>query len=430
MKSRIRYLLIIWIFVVSAVVYIDRTNITVASLSLSKDYGIGAVELGWVFSAFLAGYAIFQIPAGWVVGKLGPRLTLALGLVWWAVFSAAVALVPPAMGGALWVLIGVRFVLGMGEAVAYPASNQFIAAWFPSNERGIANGWVFGGVGFGAAISQPLVAAIMLDFGWRAVFWFSAGIGLVVGLLWYWFARDTPQQHPKVGPEELALIKAGLPEKVEGPMPPVPWGKIFTSRDVWAVTIAYFAFGYVAFIFLNWFFYYLAKGRGIEIRTSAFMAMLPFISMTVCCLAGGVISDWLVKRWGQYFGRCIYGAFTLVLTGCFLIVGSQAQDATVAVLVLAGGAGALYLGQATYWAVAADYGGPHTGVISGLINMGGQIAGVITATATPWLATRYGWSSAFYVAAGVSFVCAVAWFFANPDKRLTPAGEQPEQVTA
>jgi ACS family glucarate transporter-like MFS transporter len=212
-------------------------------------------------------------------------------------------------------------------------------------------------------------------------------------------------------------------------MPAVPWGKIFTSRDVWAVTIAYFAFGYVAFIFLNWFFYYLAKGRGIEIRTSAFMAMLPFISMTVCCLVGGVVSDWLVKRWGQYFGRSLYGAFTLVLTGCFLIVGSQAQDATVAVLVLAGGAGALYLGQATYWAVAADYGGPYTGVISGLINMGGQIAGVITATATPWFATRYGWAAAFYVAAGVSFVCAIAWFFANPDRRLaSPAS--PEQVTA
>ncbi len=421
MSNRIRYLLIMLIFLVSAVVYIDRTNITVSGLELARDYGIGKVELGWVFSAFLLGYAAFQIPAGWVVGRLGPRKTLTLGLIWWGVFSAAVPLIPPGVGGALWALVTVRFILGMGEAVAYPSSNQFIAAWFPTHERGKANGWVFGGVGFGAAISQPLVAAIMIGFGWHAVFYFSAGLGLVVAVIWYWAARDTPAEHPKVGKAEMAHIQAGLPAKIEGPKQPVPWLRIFTSTDVLAVTIAYVAFGYVAFIFLNWFFIYLADGRGIDLKQSALLATLPFISMTSCCLIGGVISDWLVKHKGQYVGRSLYGAFTLFLTAAFLVVGSQVQDATLAVLVLAGGVGALYLGQATYWAVAADFGGPHTGVVSGLINMGGQIAGAITASATPWFATHYGWSSAFYVAAGVAFVCAFAWFFVNPDRRLHAA---------
>jgi MFS transporter, ACS family, glucarate transporter len=416
--ARVRYQLILLIFVVSAVVYIDRTNITVAGLAMTRDYGIDKVQLGWVFSAFLLGYAAFQIPAGWLVVRLGPRWTLTLGLIWWGIFSVAVPLIPPAMGGALWALFAVRFVLGMGEAVAYPSSNQFIAAWFPTQERGKANGWVFGGVGFGAAISQPLVTQIMLGYGWHAVFYFSAAIGLVVAGIWYWVARDTPAEHPSVSAAEKAHIQAGLPQKIEGPAPPVPWLRIFTSIDVWAVTIAYVAFGYVAFIFLNWFFIYLADGRGIDLKKSAFLAMLPFISMTTCCLLGGVISDWLVKHKGQYVGRSLYGAFTLLLTAAFLVVGSQVKDSTLAVLVLAGGAGALYLGQATYWAVAADYGGPHTGVISGLVNMGGQIAGAVTATATPWFATHFGWSTAFYVAAGVAFICSFAWFFVNPDRRL------------
>ena len=418
MSHRIRYLLIMLIFVVSAVVYIDRTNITVAGLELAKDYHIGKVELGWIFSAFLLGYAVFQIPAGWLTVRLGPRRTLTLGLLWWGFFSVAVVLIPPAMGGALWVLFTVRFLLGIGEAVAYPSSNQFIAAWFPTDERGKANGWVFGGVGFGAAISQPLVAYIMLNHGWHAVFYFSAALGLVVAAIWYWSARDTPALHPKVTAAEKAHIEAGLPEKVGGAAPPVPWLRIFTSIDVWGVTIAYIAYGYVAFIFLNWFFIYLADGRGIDLKKSAFLAMLPFISMTTCCLIGGVISDWLVKHKGQYVGRSLYGAFTLFLTAAFLVVGSHVRDSTLAVVVLAGGAGALYLGQATYWAVAADYGGPHTGVISGLVNMGGQIAGAVTASATPWFATYFGWSTAFYVAAGVAFVCAFAWFLVNPQRRL------------
>jgi len=417
-SSWVRYQLIMLIFVVSAVVYIDRSNISIAGIYLAADYKIDKIQLGWVFSAFLVGYAAFQIPAGWVVGKLGPRRTLALGLIWWSVLSVVTALVPPDMSNALWVLIAVRFILGMGEAVAYPSSNQFIAAWFPTQERGKANGFVFGGVGFGSGTAPPLVAYIVYTYGWHEVFYFSAVIGLVICGIWYRFARDTPQEHSGVSAAELAHIKAGLPLKVEGPLPKVPWGRIFGSRDVWMVTLAYVAFGYVAFIFHTWFFIYLKDGRGLDLKSSALLGSLPFIAMTVCCLFGGALSDWLVKHKGQYFGRSLFGAFTLFLAAAFLIVGSQAKDPIVAVLVLAGGVGALYLGQATYWAVAADFGGPFTGVISGLVNMGGQIAGAITATATPWFASKYGWETAFYVAAGISFVCAFFWFFVNPDRRL------------
>ncbi len=417
-SSWVRYQLIMLIFVVSAVVYIDRSNISIAGIYLAADYKIDKIQLGWVFSAFLIGYAVFQIPAGWVVGKLGPRKTLALGLIWWSVLSVVTALVPPDMSNALWVLIAVRFILGMGEAVAYPSSNQFIAAWFPTQERGKANGFVFGGVGFGSGTAPPLVAYIVYTYGWHEVFYFSAAIGLVICAIWYRFARDTPQEHSRVSPEELAHIKAGLPLKVEGPIAAVPWGRIFGSLDVWMVTLAYIAFGYVAFIFHTWFFIYLKDGRGLDLKSSALLGSLPFIAMTVCCLLGGALSDWLVKKKGQYFGRSLFGAFTLFLAAAFLIVGSQAKDPIVAVLVLAGGVGALYLGQATYWAVAADFGGPYTGVISGLVNMGGQIAGAVTATATPWFASKYGWETAFYVAAGISFVCAFFWFFVNPDRRL------------
>ena len=426
MSGRIRYLLIMLIFVVSAVVYIDRSNISIAGTYLAQDYHISKIQLGWVFSAFLLGYAAFQIPAGWVVGKLGPRKTLTIGLVWWSALSVVTALVPPTMGGALWVLIAVRFTLGLGEAVAYPSSNQFIAAWFPTQERGKANGWVFGGVGLGSGTAPPLVAAIIAFYGWHEVFYISAVIGLIVAAIWYYVARDTPAEHPKVTDAEKAHIKAGQPVKVEGVMPAVPWVRIFTSIDVWGTTLAYVAFGYVAFIFHTWFFIYLKDGRGLDLKSSALFGMLPFIAMTSCCLIGGVINDWLVKHKGQYVGRSLFGALTLFLSGVFLIIGSQAQDTTIAVLVLAGGAGVLYLGQATYWAVAADYGGPFTGVISGLVNMGGQIAGAITASATPWFASLYGWEYAFYVAAGICFVCMFPWFIVNPNRRL----HVPEQVMA
>ena len=426
MSNRIRYLLIMLIFVVSAVVYIDRSNISIAGTYLAQDYHISKIQLGWVFSAFLLGYAFFQIPAGWVVGKLGPRRTLTFGLVWWSVLSVATALVPPTMAHALWVLIGVRFVLGLGESVAYPSSNQFIAAWFPTEERGLANGWVFGGVGLGSGLAPPLVAFIIYNYGWHAVFYVSAAIGLAIAAIWYWVARDNPGQHPSVKPQELAHIRAGQQEKIEGPIGKVPWLRIFTSIDVLGCTLSYVAFCYIAFIFHTWFFIYLKDGRGLDLKSSAVLAMLPFIGMTLGSLMGGWISDRLVARFGQYTGRSLWGAFTLFVSAAFLIVGSQAHDTTVAVIVLALGAWACYLGQATYWAVAADYGGPYTGVISGMINMGGQFAGAATASLTPYFATNYGWTTAFYVAAGVAFVCAFPWFFVNPNRRL----HAPEQVIA
>jgi ACS family glucarate transporter-like MFS transporter len=424
MKSRVRYMLIMLIFVVSAVVYIDRSNMSIAGLYLAKDYGIGKIQLGWLQSAFLLGYAFFQIPAGWVVGKLGPHKTLTIGLIWWSVLTVATALVPPHMAHALIALIAVRFVLGLGESVAYPSSNQFIAAWFPTQERGKANGWVFGGVGLGSGLAPPLVAWIIYSYGWPAAFYFSAVIGLVICAVWWWAARDTPAEHPSVTPQELAHIKAGLPVKMEGAMPPVPWGKIFSSRDVWMVTIAYVAFGYVAFIFHTWFFPYVKDGLGLDMKKSALLSMLPFIAMTSCCLLGGVFSDWLVKHKGQYVGRSLYGAFTLFLTCALLLLGGNAHDPYVAIVILACAAGALYLGQATYWAVGADFGGPYSGIVSGLLNMGGQIAGAITASATPWFAVTYGWPAAFYVAAGVSFVCGFAWFLVDPNKRLRPEDEK------
>jgi ACS family glucarate transporter-like MFS transporter len=424
MSHRIRYLLIMLIFVVSAVVYIDRSNMSIAGLYLAKDYHIGKIQLGWLQSAFLLGYAFFQIPAGWVVGKLGPHKTLTFGLIWWSALTAMTALVPPGMAGALWVLIAVRFILGLGESVAYPSSNQFIAAWFPTQERGKANGWVFGGVGLGSGLAPPLVAAIIYGYGWPAAFYFSSVVGLAICVVWYLCARDTPAEHPKVTPEELAHIKAGLPVKMEGHMPPVPWGKIFSSRDVWMVTIAYVAFGYVAFIFHTWFFPYVKDGLGLDMKKSALLSMLPFIAMTSCCLFGGVLSDWLVKKYGQYVGRSLFGAFTLFLTCALLLLGGNAHDPYVAIVILALAAGALYLGQATYWAVGADFGGPYSGIVSGLLNMGGQIAGAITASATPWFAVTYGWSTAFYVAAGVSFVCGFAWFLVDPNKRLQPEYEK------
>jgi MFS transporter, ACS family, glucarate transporter len=415
----VRFFLVFWLFVLSTVAFLDRTNISIAGIGLGQEYGLSKVQLGWVFSAFLVGYAGFQIPGGWLAVRLGSRNILTFGVLWWGVFTALTAIVSPAASHALVGLILVRVGLGIGESVVYPAANQFVARWVPVQERGKANGWIFAGVGAGAGLTPPLLNAIIESYGWRASFWFCAVVGCIAGFIWYLTARDCPEAHPRVSGAELAHIQAGMDVRAPAVRPAIPWRQIFANREVWALTISYFTFGYVVWIFFSWFFIYLAEVRGLNLKTSALYSMLPFIAMTVCCLTGGVINDAIVKRRGLRAGRCGLPVVALLLTAVFLIFGSMAQSAGVATLILAGGAGAIYLAQSAYWSVTADFAGPHSGVVSGVMNMGCQVGGAITASLTPWIAAEFGWTWAFFTAAALAVVGALAWLIVDPARNLS-----------
>ncbi len=196
--TRKRFFLAFLLFLLSAISFLDRTNISIAGLQISSEYGLGNQHLGWIFSAFLIGYAGFQVPAGWLASRFGPRLVIALGVVWWGVATAVTTLIPAGISQAVVLLIAIRFTLGAGEAVIYPAANQFVARWVPEHERGVINGLIFAGVGAGSGLTPPLLAWFILHHGWRSAFWFSAVIGVMAGAVWWWFARDTPEEDPKV----------------------------------------------------------------------------------------------------------------------------------------------------------------------------------------------------------------------------------------
>lgn len=417
-RRPIRNLLIFWLFVLSAVAYLDRTNLSIAGPQIMREYGLNDIRLGWIMSAFLLGYAGSQVLAGWAAVRLGPRRALALGALWWGVFTAGTALVPTKLGEALSLLIGVRFALGIGEAIIYPASNQFVARWIPACERGRVNGVIFAGVGAGAGLTPPLLTGIIATCGWRAAFWFSALVGVLVGGVWFFMARDTPEEHPRMSPEELRAIRIGLRDE---PMKtPVPWLAIIRNQTVGLLTFSSFCFGYMAWIFLGWFYLYMVEARRVDLKSSAMYAMLPFLAMTTFCLIGGVVNDWVTSRYGLRAGRCGPALFALLLGAGFLMLGSRAASPAAAAIILALGAGALYLSQSSYWSVTADIAGPHSGVVSAVMNMGGQIGSAVTASMTPWLASHFGWTTSFFAAALFGVAGALAWFGVDPETKLRP----------
>src|SRR5258708_3111080 len=210
----IRYLLVIWLFVLSAVAYLDRTNISIAGIQIGKEFAIDNTHLGWVFSAFLIGYAAFQVPAGLLVHKFGTRMVLTFAVLWWGLFTVLTALVSPTLRASV---------------------------------------------------------IIVVHYGWRASFWFSAVVGVIAGTVWYLMARETPEEHRLVRASELDRIlqdRKPTPDTISSnSLRPtgkrtVPWVRIFSSKEVFAVTLSYFCFGYVAWVFFGWFYIYIAQARG------------------------------------------------------------------------------------------------------------------------------------------------------------------------
>ena len=375
-----------------------------------------------VFSAWVLGYALFQAPSGRLAGPL------------WAEKN------PGAGNG---VVGGVQRTYGArpGKSrgftcdpldCAVPAwasanrltirHNRLVAAWVPSQERGLANGLIFAGVGLGAAVTPPLIAYIIYHYGWRSSLWACAFIGLVVGALWFLIARDEPDHHPWVTPQEHSYISAGLPHTTKNTnSQALPWPTILGSKNVWIVTASYFGFVYVAYIFFTWFFTYLNTVRGLDLKASAGYAMLPFAAMAACSSLGGLISDRLTRRYGKRVGRCLSAGGSMVVAAIFVGLGTQVGDARLASVVLAGGAGALYLAQSAFWSVSSDIGGRSAGSVSGVMNMGGQLGGATTASLTPFVAKHFGWDMSFWVAAGLCFLGALAWLMVDPDQELTAA---------
>ena len=426
----VRWLVISWTLVIAAVSYLDRNNISIAISFIQKEFGFSNVQTGGLFSAFVLGYALMQPLAGRIADHFGPRRAVAAAIIWWSVFTLCVPLVPSSAPGSLFIMGAVRFLLGIGEAVIFPASNRLVASWIPSRERGLANGLIFAGVGLGGGIAPPLITWIMLSHSWRWAFFVSALIGLVAGAVWLIVVRDRPQEHRWVGEAEAAYIEEGLPKTVEHARGPLRWRDMALDGQVALLTASYFCYGYVAYIFFTWFFKYLSDVRGLNLKASALYATLPFIAMALASSFGGWISDRLMGPFGPRVARCGVAGLSLAVAAAFIWAATQVADARLAAVVLAGGAGALYLAQSAFWALSADLGGRSAGALSGIMNMGCQLGGVVTASLTPVVASAFGWTASFATAAAVCLAGAIAWIFINPTHVVVRRVARPAIVKA
>jgi sugar phosphate permease len=418
--SRGRWYILFLISVMYLITYLDRVNIATAAPQISKEFGFDNITMGYIFSAFVWAYALFQVPGGWLSDRFGARTVLGTIVAYWSVMTAATGL---AFSSTSFIVL--RFLFGVGEAGAFPGATRAMQLWYPRSERGFVQGITHSASRAGAAIAPPLVLLIMINLGWRWAFLICGAIGLVWSLWWSFSYRNLPEEHAMVNRAELEAIRGRGPNGEINPPPvaeqtEVPWATLLRSPNMWAIMLAYFTYVYCLWIFLTWLTKYLIDVRHFTLLKGGLLASLPLWAGVVGDTVGGLATDWLLRRTGNAklarSGVAITG-----LLGCavFIVPAALTEDPYVAVGCLTAAMFFLECTIGPSWAVPMDTGGKYSGTVSGMMNMAGNFGGAISPIVFGYLAYGDKWQAPFIVAAGLLVVGAAIWaFWIDPTKAI------------
>jgi MFS transporter, ACS family, glucarate transporter len=417
--TRVRHI-VLWLTVAAYMItYMDRVVISSAVPVLQKEFGFSIVTMGWILAAFRWGYALFQIPGGWLGDRIGPRRALTVIVAWWSLFTSATTLAWNA--GSMMVF---RFLFGLGEAGAFPIATRSLSRWMLPGERGFAQGLTHAGSRLGAALTPPIVVFLMVRSGWRAPFLLFGTLGLVWAVVWYWYYRDTPKEHASVNRAELELIHGSLGERSRTTRA-VPWRAILASSTVWTVSLMYFCYGYCISVYLDWFPKYLNEYRGFNLAQMGLYASLPLLAGLGGDLAGGWLSDiWAVRSGDLRRARRGVAMAGFLLAAIAIVPATLTSGATTSVWYSCLAVFGLELTVGVSWAIPLDVGGDYAGSVSAVMNTCGNIGGAISPALLAYLVRSYGWEVPFLVAAGLALAAAALYGRIDASRRIAvPEGK-------
>ncbi|MEO6001782.1 MAG: MFS transporter [Opitutus sp.] len=391
-RTHVRYEIVLFLFLLTAVNYADRATLSIVGTDVTKALNLDAVAMGHVFAAFSWAYVICQIPGGWLLDRFGSKTIYAWSIGLWSVFTLMQGFVGGLSGTtAVVTLFTLRFLLGAAESPSFPANSRIVAAWFPTAERGTASA-IFNSAQYAATvIFMPIMGWITHQYGWQAVFWFMGALGLIFVLVLFRVVHN-PREHPRANAAEVEHIASGGGlvdmDKVGKKSAVGGWPvlrQLLTNRMLLGIYLGQYAITTLTWFFLTWFPIYLVKQRGMTILQVGFVAALPALCGLVGGIGGGVFSDWLLRRgYSLTIARK-----TPIIVGLILSVSMMAcnyvdsQTAVIVVMSLAYfGKGVAALG----WSVIADASPKQiTGLSGALFNTFGNLAGIITPIAIGYI---------------------------------------------
>jgi MFS transporter, ACS family, glucarate transporter len=403
--------------------YLDRLNLSIAGKFIQDEFSIPLKTMGWILSAFLLSYSLTQVPGGYLSDRFGPRRVLITAIAWWSTFTAATALAPRLFTtswlGVAWSLAIVRFMVGLGEAPSAPAYTKVVANWMGHRRRGLGSSFNLLGIGLGGALTPVLITFLMQRWGWRMAFYSCGLLGILVGLAWYFWATDRPEQHSRINRRELELIAAGQSSQMQaGSGKGVPWWRIFTNRSVLALVLGYFCQGFPIYFFHTWLFIYLVKVRGFSLTQGGFYGATPYLAIALAAPLGGQFSDFAVRKFGKRMGQRLAVWAGMFSSAILLWAGAHAGNKVTAILLLAAAAGLNMFASVTFWAACIDLGQQYSGSVAGLMNTFGNLGGFFSPIVTAYIASAFGWTAALTLASFVTVGSGLCWLVVDTTKGL------------
>ena len=410
---RIRWRIFSLLFGFGFLAYFQQKSITVVAAQMMPDLHLSQFQISLIEWGFVLGYGLFQLPGGVFGQRHGARRTFVIiGL---AAFLATIGmpLAPYALGGAglFAALLAVQLLLGCSQAAIFPVSAGVFEVWFPPRSWTAVQGLQTMGLGLGAALTPPLVASLMSTMGWqRALLWVSLpAIGLIA--LWAWYGRNTPREHPSMSAQELAEIGSQEVAAVDSKINFRQLLNILKNRNVLLLAISYLCMNYSFYLLSNWVFLYLVQERQFSLLESGWLASVPPLAAAAGAGAGGVITGYLCRRFGNRWGYRLVPLTAMPIVGALLLISVNAANPYFAVAGLAVCFAAVELNEGAYWGAAMTVGRGDTMAVSGVMNTGGNLGGIIGIPIVGYLSGEHLWHAAFVLGAVFSVACAVAWLW-------------------
>ena len=411
--SRVRYKMVFGTFILSMIVLFDRILISVAKDPVAADLALSDKQMGWVLSIFALGYALFQAPSGYLADKYGVRKVLTAVVSLWSIFTALTGAVYNFLA-----LFLVRFIFGVGEAGAFPSMARAIYSWIPVQERGLVHGINFSGGRIGAAIALPIVAWLIELTSWRMTFVILGCIGVLWAALWYWWFRNSPDDHAAVSAEELQVIQADTTPATQANQK-INLSKMFASSNMWLIMGQYFCSNFTFFFCLTWLFPHLKAQYNLDTIEAGYYASAPFLCGALGNWVSGLMVDFVYKKKKWALSRKLPAIIGFSLAAIGILASIYMTEVNGAVFFISIAVFGADMTLSPSWSTCLDIGKEHSGTVSGTMNMAGNLGSFFTALAFPYMVDFTGSTTPFFfLAAGLSIAAIPMWLAIKPESPL------------
>lgn len=420
--TNVRWRILAILMFISFVSYMLRGNLSIAGPAMIEDLQLTEIQWGWIMAAFPLGYALFQFPGGCWGDRRGPRFTLASIAVVWGLLIAITSLTPARDVAPVYIGIGflltVQFLVGASHAPVFPIMVSAIGRWFPTGGWALPNGLTSAALTVGLAVTASALPWLIGQYGWRIGFLVLAPFAFAASAMWWWYARDRPEQHPSVNAEEIALLTAPVVQVENDSDCEVAWWRVLKNRDALMVTLSYSSMNFVFYVVFTWGYYYMVTVRGMGVQEAGFLTSAQWVAGAAGAFSGGWVGDYLCKRLGVRWG-CRWPIMIGCSISALLLLGVALHPNAY---VAAGMLGAcFFFNQFTEGAFAANgaaIGGRHAGSVYGMFNTGANFMGFVNAILLSAIAAKLGWGVAIGMGSVFALLSVVFILFSRADQQM------------